>query len=520
MLGSKNRKGCGSGANMLITSDKDLFKEHQHRVFLLTLAVFIIVFLWESFSFHQDWSPLALFPIILTLYFKNSKIFLPFVGKPLCYFHLIFLGTFFWIGPSNAILVAVITLGWGLLQTHRRFKVKLAEKLPEVLSSLIGLWLICKIHILMDSFSSIARYGLLLPIVMVSSSYYVFYTLFHVSVEMMFKSGKFSDEWRKNYLVPSMVFLSFSVGIGLLNVLAASLGHQIYLLFVPFGLFALTTYKIFSTGLKETSRQLKEHSLLQMSIIETLALSIDAKDHSTHGHARRVQVYAIGIAKSMGIENCDDLDALGTAALLHDIGKLAIPEYILSKPGRLTDSEFAKMMRHVEIGANILEPIRFPYPVVPIIRYHHEREDGSGYPYGLKGDQIPLGSKILAVADTFDALTAQRTYRTPLSYAEAIELLQNESGTCYDPDVVAAFLRVAKALAEEVATLDINKYGNNTPLTQSSSDSILEQKLLLRKKGFTEIASTHREIYALYEIFQTVGKSLNLEDTLRIICSK
>ncbi len=168
---------------------------------------------------------------------------------------------------------------------------------------------------------------------------------------------------------------------------------QSTLLAVPFGLFVLTTYKIYSVNLGDSSRRLSELSQLQMSIIETLALAIDAKDHSTHGHARRVQVYAVGIAKSLGINNNEDLEALSTAALLHDIGKLAIPEYILSKPGKLTDSEFAKMKSHVEIGANILEPIHFPYPVVPIIRYHHERVNGSGYPFGLERSRNPFGLK-------------------------------------------------------------------------------------------------------------------------------
>ena len=184
-----------------------------------------------------------------------------------------------------------------------------------------------------------------------------------------------------------------------------------------------------------------------MSIIEALALAIDAKDHSTHGHVRRVQAYAVGIARSLGIGDPDDLEALKTAALLHDIGKLAIPQYILSKPGRLTDAEFEKMMKHVEIGANILEPIPFPSPVVSIIRHHHERYDGTGYPQEQKGENIPLGSRILTVADTFDALTSPRPYRDPMLITDAITLIRKDSGKAFDPVVVRAFGRVAKKLA-------------------------------------------------------------------------
>ena len=505
---------------MLITSDTTSPKRYQGRTIFLSVAAVAVTFLWESLNCRQDWNLLAMFSIVLAFYFEESSIMLPFVGKNLRYYHLIFLGTFFWIGPSNAYLVAMLTFSWWMFRTYRLSKMKLMEKLPDALSSLAALCLMGKIFILNNSLSQIARYGSLLPIIFVVTGYYFCYSLLRITAAKIFRGVRFGEEWKKDYLVPSLVFLSISIAVGLLNMFAASLGNQIYLLFVPFSLFALSTYKVYSSRLSEASRQLAEHSQLQMSIIETLALAIDAKDHSTHGHARRVQVYAVGIAKSMGIDNSDDLDALRAAALLHDIGKLAIPEYILSKPGSLTDSEFAKMTRHVEIGANILEPIQFPYPVVPIIRYHHERENGSGYPYGLKGDEIPLGSKILSVADTFDALTALRTYRTPLTSSEAIDLLQNESGMHYDPKVVAAFVRVAKKLMEEVALLDISKYGNNTHLPQASPDSVEDQKLLLRKKGFTEIASTHREIYALHEIFQTVGKSLNLDDTLRIICSK
>ena len=282
------------------------------------------------------------------------------------------------------------------------------------------------------------------------------------------QSVDFIAEFKQHYLVPTLAFLSVAAGAALFNHYALRIGSAVYLLAVPFGLFVLTTYKIYSVNLGDSSRRLSELSQLQMSIIETLALAIDAKDHSTHGHARRVQVYAVGIAKSLGINNREDLEALSTAALLHDIGKLAIPEYILSKPGKLTDSEFAKMKSHVEIGANILEPIHFPYPVVPIIRYHHERVNGSGYPFGLKGHEIPLGSKILAVADTFDALTAQRTYRTPLAIADAIALIRSEAGACFDPEVVNAFLPVAEVTAQEVAALDVTKQTEKTHLPQSA----------------------------------------------------
>lgn len=493
---------------------------YQNQILAAGLMVFILVFLWEVVNYQGSWSWMSLIPLLLAGCFIDSTLVLPLISKPMRYYHGIFLGTFVVFGPSDAILVAALALAAGLARSHRRFRLLILDKLIEYVPSLMAIWLTGKMYLWIIAPAGAANWGSLFPTIFVVTSYCLLYAFLTASSTWMVHSVSFISEWKRHYLVPTLVFLSVAVGAGLLNHFASQMGRQIYLLAIPFGLFVLTTYKIYSVNLADSSRRLSELSQLQMSIIETLALAIDAKDHSTHGHARRVQVYAVGIAKSLGINGRDDLEALSTAALLHDIGKLAIPEYILSKPGKLTDSEFAKMMRHVEIGANILEPIHFPYPVVPIIRYHHERYNGSGYPYGMKNDEIPLGSRILAVADTFDALTAQRTYRTPLTVPEAIELIRSEAGICFDPQIVQAFLKVAKVMAEEVSALDINKYSNNTHLPQSAPDTEQEHKLWLRKKSFTEIASTHREIYALHEIFQTVGKSLNLDDTLRIICTK
>src|SRR5581483_4508282 len=130
---------------------------------------------------------------------------------------------------------------------------------------------------------------------------------------------------------------------------------------------------------------------LHLRTIEALALAIDAKDHTTHDHLQRVQLYATELGKDLGLSE-QELDALTAASVLHDIGKLAVPESIISKPGKLTPSEFEKMKIHPVVGAEILERVEFPYPVVPIVRSHHEKWDGSGYPYGLKGEEIPVGA--------------------------------------------------------------------------------------------------------------------------------
>ena len=137
-----------------------------------------------------------------------------------------------------------------------------------------------------------------------------------------------------------------------------------------------------------------------------------------------------------------ELEGLKTGALLHDIGKLGVPEYVLLKPGRLTDEEFAKVKKHPEIGAAILDPVDFPWPVLPVVKYHHEKWDGSGYPEGLKGEEIPLTARILAVGDVYDALTSNRSYRHAMTHEEALETIREGVGTHFDPKVAEAFFDV------------------------------------------------------------------------------
>jgi putative nucleotidyltransferase with HDIG domain len=192
--------------------------------------------------------------------------------------------------------------------------------------------------------------------------------------------------------------------------------------------------------IEQENKHVVEMNALHLRTIEALALAIDAKDHTTHGHLQRVQLYAIEIGQDLGLSALE-LDALRAAAILHDIGKLAVPESIISKPGKLTRSEFEKMKIHPVVGAEILERVNFPYPVVPIVRTHHERWDGSGYPVGLKGPEIPIGARILSAVDCLDALASDRQYRRALPLEEAMARVSAEAGTSFDPDVVRALER-------------------------------------------------------------------------------
>ncbi len=177
------------------------------------------------------------------------------------------------------------------------------------------------------------------------------------------------------------------------------------------------------------------------TLSKTLALAVDAKDPYTHQHVVRVQRYAVAIAEQMGLDE-DQMEGVTTGALLHDIGKIGIPDSVLLKPGRLTDEEFAVIRQHPTMGAKILEPVEFPWPVLPAVKHHHEKWDGSGYPDGLAGGAIPLSARILAVADVYDALTSARAYRGAWPRERAVAEIARCAGSHFDPAVVEAFLAV------------------------------------------------------------------------------
>jgi len=210
------------------------------------------------------------------------------------------------------------------------------------------------------------------------------------------------------------------------------------------------TLRSITGRLSDAERYVQTVDKLYLSTIETLATAIEAKDGVTSDHIRRVQKFAIGLAKALGVTDEKTIKAINAAALLHDTGKLAVPEHILNKPGKLTPLEFEQMKLHVDVGADILSAIDFPYPVVPIVRAHHESWDGSGYPRGLRGDEIPIGARILSVVDCYDALTSDRPYRPALTDAEAMKIVIDRRGKMYDPLVVDTFMKVYREIAAEV----------------------------------------------------------------------
>jgi putative nucleotidyltransferase with HDIG domain len=261
--------------------------------------------------------------------------------------------------------------------------------------------------------------------------------------------------WRSNFVWLSLnYFCGASVAL-LLVVYTRQIDIRSIGVILPLLLVLYFTFKTSMDRVEDANRHVEKVNRLYLSTIEALAMAVDAKDQITHGHIRRVQQYAVGLAKRLGVADGALLRAIEAAALLHDMGKLAVPEHILNKPGRLTEAEFEKMKTHASIGAEMLSAIEFPYPVVPIVRHHHENWDGTGYPDGIRGTDIPIGARILSVVDCFDALTSDRPYRRRLTDEQALEILNERKGTMYDPLVVETFARVFKDLDVSVPAPDI-----------------------------------------------------------------
>ena len=301
------------------------------------------------------------------------------------------------------------------------------------------------------------------------------------------------------------------------------------LLFVPAMYIIYRSYRLYLGKLEDEKRHVEEIANLHLRTIEALALAIEAKDQTTHDHLQRVRIYAIEVAKELGMSGTD-LEALHAAALLHDIGKLAVPEHIIAKPGKLTPEEFEKMKIHTVVGADILERVRFPYPVVPIVRAHHEKWDGSGYPYGLKGAEIPIGARILSAVDYLDALASDRQYRKAMPLDEVMKRLSAESGKSFDPKVVDVLLRryrtlenLAQSHSERGAVLGLPTELKVTrgPAPAAGFEQASVSDAPGREATFlSSIAAARQEAQSLFELSQDLGASLSLGETLSVFSVK
>ena len=297
-------------------------------------------------------------------------------------------------------------------------------------------------------------------IMLASTVFFVVNTLFVAAVIALTEQKNVWAVWRDSYFWTFPNYLAGASAAWVVSFTSRDFGWQPGLLLLPILYVIYRSHAMYIGRLEEAKKraeQQKSHAeevtALHRRTIETLALAIEAKDQTTHDHLERVEVYSAEVGKEFGLSETE-MKALRAAALLHDIGKIAVPEYIISKPGKLTPAEFEKMKVHTIVGSEIAERIRFPYAVAPIVRGHHEKWNGTGYPDGLAGEQIPIGAKILAAVDCLDALTSDRQYRRAMPFSEALAILQSEAGKTFDARVVEVLVRRGMELAGMVKAGD------------------------------------------------------------------
>ncbi|MGE5245356.1 MAG: diguanylate cyclase [Betaproteobacteria bacterium] len=358
------------------------------------------------------------------------------------------------------------------------------------------------------------------PLVGAATTYFLVNTGLVAAAIALSSRQRLDVVWQANFLWSAP---SYFIGAAVAAVAANAVHHSGYwlapLTFAPLYL-TYRTYKLYMGRIEAQQRHVEQTSELHLATIEALARAIDAKDQTAQTHIRRVQLYAAGLARAVGLSD-PEIQGIKTAALLHDIGKLAVPEHILSKPGPLTQEEFQKIRIHPQVGAEILAAVPFPYPVAPLILSHHERWDGKGYPHGLKGEDIPIGARILTIVDYYDAITTERPYHKALGPDGAVGLLRHESGRALDPQLVDRFVELLPALREASAEEE-RRRAPEAPLRIPAPGGRATGRVsdAATQSAFENIALAHREIYALYEIAQTMGTSLGIADTMALISSK
>ena len=393
------------------------------------------------------------------------------------------------LGPAPAIATAAVD---GLIASARVRRWSVYRTLFDVAAPALCVWCGAIVFYRLSGVEpllfggDVAFFPLVIPMLALAATYYALRSLLSAAWTRV-ESGASGIEFLKNRRYD--LFLNYSVTVVVLAVLLRSAStfwtFAICASGVVLALIGLshTFSKTYIAHVESTNLHLAALNELYFSTIETLATAIDAKDQVTSGHTRRVQQSTLELALKLGVNDPDEIKAIEGGSLLHDLGKLVVPEHILNKPGSLSGNEFDEMKRHASIGADILAKVGFPYPVEPIVRHHHENWDGSGYPDGLRGKDIPLGARILSVVDCFDALTSDRPYRRELSCDVALDIIRARRGSMYDPEVVDAFLEhysdlaVSRKLMNGQAPVTAAEPGPNpTPELSNVSDCELDRR--------------------------------------------
>src|SRR5579884_114420 len=506
----------------------------QTRIFIgATASIGLVVMAYSFWHWQsQDFMRFSCY-LAVAILASGLKVLLPGIdGTMSVNFLFILLGVLELSLPETLVIGCTASLAQSVWQLRGRLDP------VKVLFNVVGMMANASSLTYLMYHSLLGRFGSNKPILlMVSALVFFFANTLPISIVIALTEGKSSRKvWSECYFWSFPYYLVGAAAVGLVGIINRTAGWQTSLLVLPLIYWVYRSYRLYLGRLEAEKervevekRHVEQIASLNMRTIEALALAIEAKDHTTHTHLQRVRTYAVELAKELNLGD-EQIEALRAAALLHDIGKLAVPEQIINKPGKLTPEEFEKMKVHPIVGAEILQRVQFPYPVVPIVRYHHEKWDGSGYPYGLRGEEIPIGARILAAVDCLDALASDRQYRRALPLEDAMRHVEREAGASFDPAVVAVLKKYYQELERKAQDQDhpLVKLSTNVRVEKGAPAAGLEQneadadeQAIVAKAHQVEflssIASARQEAQMLFELSQTIGNSLSLDETLSVL---
>jgi diguanylate cyclase (GGDEF)-like protein/putative nucleotidyltransferase with HDIG domain len=477
--------------------------------------------------------------LLIAILASTMKVSLPGIESTMSVTFLFIL-----LGVLELSLPEVLIIGCAAALVQSLWKAKKRPQLVQVAFNILSVTAngVFLTYLAYQSAMVLFKGSLTLSVLVAGGIYFLTNTVPVSAILALVSKSSMIKIWKETYFWGLPYNLAGAAVVGAMHYCNRFVGWQTSLLIVPIMYMIYRSFHLYLSRLEEQKKrveiearqvEIEKHHVeqvcsLHMRTIEGLALAIDAKDHTTHEHLHRVRIYAAEIAKELGLSELES-NALHAAALLHDIGKLAVPDHIISKPGRLTPEEFEKMKIHPIVGADILERVAFPYPVAPIVRAHHEKWDGSGYPDGLKGEEIPIGARILAAVDCLDAVASDRQYRKALPLDEAMKLIVKESGKSYDPRVVEVLARryreleASAVLSLEAAEKDKHSFSYNVERGEKpgAGFEINHQHHLHGQADFlSSIASARQEAHTLFELSQDLGNSLSLDETLSLVAMR
>jgi diguanylate cyclase (GGDEF)-like protein/putative nucleotidyltransferase with HDIG domain len=506
---------------------------HDHsrlsKLYLSTVYVSAVPFTWLCFAASNTYSPLWLLLTVISVFVATINIRLPKISA------LISMGDVFTIliltefGPGPALISYWIDI----FAAHAADVLRRRASFPRLYRwgfnlacCALSTWTMHALHEGVNWFSIPYPASVIAGVFAVGIGWFFVNTVTLSLAVALSKQRDFWAVWRDGLSLYLLNFMGSAAVAGFISLFYQRAGFLIFLLSLPIAVVLYQLYLFSVQKYEQAQKHIAELNNLYLQTIESLASAVDAKDRCTHGHIRRVQVYAVELAQLIGVSDQNELRALQAGALLHDIGKIAIPEYILNKPTVLTETEFEKMKIHPVVGANMLKTIDFPYPVVPLVRSHHERWDGMGYPEGLSAEEIPLGARILSLVDCYDALTTNRPYRAPMDRSEVVSFFRREAGKAYDPAVVDTFIQnieQIEAAGKNVIIDESDVWGIKQ--TQNSSRPNVRglekvQPTVTYGKALSGGGDVQRELYSVFEFSRAEIRCLSCKDIFTFMGSK